>query len=160
LTKEEIEDIRARGVLEEYVSAGKLMQVATLSEDGRPALCNVWYNFRFGPDRLYFISRPDRDHSVNIRSRRDVAGGIVDLPLTGLGQKVTGVTFKGTATELDTNSDDEIAAFVARWPGSRAGIQGAQPASRLYRIDIIEWVLFDDNGFPDAPRRVLSAALQ
>src|SRR6266699_5956398 len=109
----------ARSVLEEYDASGKLMQVATLSENGKPAVCHVLYHCGFRPDRLFFISRRDRDHSANIRRDERVAGGIVAIPLSGLGQIVRGVTFKGQARELNADASAELEGFLGRWPGAR-----------------------------------------
>jgi uncharacterized protein YhbP (UPF0306 family) len=160
-----IDEHDARGLLESYVRAGKLMQVATVSGDGNPAVCNVWYSTQFGPDRLYFISRPDRDHSANVRSREHVAGGVVHIPLVGLGQKVTGVTFKGTARELSSTDHAAIEGFLSRWPAARDSIadpalSAEQQVSRLYEISVSEWVLFDERAFPGSPRRVLAGLTQ
>ncbi|HZD71224.1 MAG TPA: pyridoxamine 5'-phosphate oxidase family protein [Actinomycetes bacterium] len=150
-----------RRLLEEYVTQGKLMQVATLDEHRSPALCHVWYRPAFRPDRLYFISRWDRDHSVNIRRDGQVAGGIVAMPLEGLGQKVRGVTFKGHAIELPkSNVEAELEGFFTRWPSARDVLtaerlgRGETP-SRLYCITVSEWVLFDEEHFPQQPRRIL-----
>ncbi len=150
----------ARSVLEEYVASGKLMQVATLSENGNPAVCHVWYHCGFHPDRLFFISRRDRDHSVNIRRNEWVAGGIVTIPLSGLGQVVRGVTFKGRARELNADAVAELEGFLGRWPGARRIITAERVAnddtpSRLYEIRLDEWVLFDEETFPGSPRRTL-----
>lgn len=152
-----------RKILEEYVTSGKLMQLSTLSEDGAPALCHVWYHPQLTPDRLYFTSRHDRDHSRNIRRDPRVGGGIVAIELTGLGQKVRGVTFKGTAREIAPGSDEvAVSSFVDRWPQaegalSRERIQSGESLSRLYEVRVSEWLLFDEQSFPDEPRRVLPA---
>jgi uncharacterized protein YhbP (UPF0306 family) len=152
-----------RRLLMEYVSAGKLMQVATIDASGVPALCHVWYAESFSPDRLYFISRHDRDHSVNIRTRGGVAGGIVAIELNGLGQKVRGVTFKGVAEQLPQDGIDEpLKIFHERWPVAQAAVNIAnlssgETQSRLYEIRVSEWLLFDEENFPDSPRRSLVA---
>ncbi|HSV66738.1 MAG TPA: pyridoxamine 5'-phosphate oxidase family protein [Mycobacteriales bacterium] len=152
----------ARRILEEYVSDGKLMQVSSVSETGCPALCHVWYHVQFRPDRLYFISRRDRAHSDNIRRDERVAGGIVTIPLIGLGQKVTGVTFKGRASELGVSAQDKLEEFLVRWPHARNSITVNRVARddtplRLYEICVDEWVLFDEETFPDSPRRLVCA---
>lgn len=149
--------VTARTNLEEYVRSGKLMQVATISDTGRPAVCHVWYSAHFRPDRLYFISRHDRDHSANIRANQQVAGGIVAIPLSGLGQTVRGVTFKGHARELGIDAGTELEGFLQRWPNARSlisieRITENDTPSRLYEIDIDQWVLFDEQTFPDSPR--------
>jgi uncharacterized protein YhbP (UPF0306 family) len=152
----------AREALEQYVAAGMLMQVATVSASGDPAVCHVWYHAVFRPDQLYFMSRRDRAHSANLRDDPRVAGGIVTIPLSGLGQVVRGVTFKGRARELDIAATAEITAFTRRWPGARNALDGQKPSnpdtsSRLYEITVSEWVLFDEEGFRGSPRRVVLA---
>lgn len=151
-----------RDILEEYVQAGKLMQLATLTADGSPALCHVWYACCFRPDRLCFISRPDRMHSVNICNDGRVAGGIVHISLAGLGQVVRGVTFKGLAVELSATPGDALTRFVQRWPQASKAITldrpgAGLPASRLYEVRVTEWILFDEENFPNAPRQIVSA---
>ena len=71
-----------RKLLEEYVRAGKLMQLSSLNADGSPIVCNVWYDAHFSSDILRFISRHDRHHSHNIR-RPDLAHDV--RPLRGAG---------------------------------------------------------------------------
>lgn len=152
----------ARDILEEYVRSGKLMQVATISGTGQPAVCHVWYHVQFRPDRLYFISRREREHSANIMQDRRVAGGIVTIPLTALGQTVRGVTFKGRARELAAGAALELEQFLNRWPHAREAIsvesvETNRTPSRLYEIQVSEWVLFDEKMFPSEPRRTLPA---
>lgn len=153
-----------RALLEQYVQAGKLMQLASLNSDGSPVVCNVWYDTHFAPDVLRFISRYDRQHSQNIRINSRVAGGIIAIPLRELGQTARGVTFTGSARELPTcGIDGEIAAFLARWPRAEAALNPGKLASdeiatRLYEVTITEWVLFDEENFPEQPRQVIKAA--
>lgn len=150
-----------RELLEDYVRDGKLMQLATQDDDG-PYLCNVWYLPQFHPDRLYFISNVARNHSEHIRSRPDVAGTIMHEELEQLGQKVCGVTFRGTARELPTEGIDElIERFLGRWPNAKDAIDPDKLASgetpmRIYEIAIKNWVLFDEVNF-EQPRRDIPA---
>ncbi len=152
-----------RELLEQYVSSGKLMQLATLASDGNPTLCHVWYRVDFSPDNLYFISRDDRQHSINIRSHPAIAGGIVTVSLDQLGQPVRGVTFSGQARELPTEGiDQQIAAFIERWPLAADAIDATrlerrETSVRLYEISIDSWVLFDEHNFPAEPRRQVPA---
>lgn len=155
----------ARAVLEEYVQSGTLMQLASLSSDGAPVVCNVWYNVHFAPDVLRFISRCDRNHCQNIRADGRVAGSIIAIQMEGLGRKVRGVTYTGTARELPTEGiDEQAAAFVARWPRAEPSLDPGKLArgetmTRLYEISVAEWVLFDDTNFPEQPRQVVKAVL-
>lgn len=151
----------ARKILEKYVTACNVLQMATISETGSPAVCNLWYSAHFKPDKLYFNSRNTREHSINIRRNPQVAGGIVSIPLsTRLGQAVRGVTFKGTARELGADAVHELEEFYKRWPDSRRMISIQQIAQneithaqnetshRLYEITVDEWVMFDETIFP------------
>ncbi len=152
-----------RQLLETYVQAGKLMQLASLSADGSPIVCNVWYDPHFAPDMLRFISRHDRHHSENIRREGRVAGGIIAIELEGLGQTARGVTFEGRARELPTSGVDvEARAFLERWPAAEAAIEPGklsrgETTSRLYELRVLDWVLFDEANFPEDPRRIIRA---
>jgi Pyridoxamine 5'-phosphate oxidase len=154
----------SRELLEQYVRSGTLMQLATLCPDASPRVCNVWYDFLFAPDLLRFISRHDRNHSVNIRKDPRVAGSIIAIPLEALGQPVTGVTFIGTARELSTiGVESEVNAFLKRWPAAADAIEPGklarnQTPTRLYEVAVQEWVLFDEVNFPTQPRQVIQAA--
>ncbi|MEV0650367.1 pyridoxamine 5'-phosphate oxidase family protein [Phytomonospora sp. NPDC050363] len=149
----------ARALLEEYVSAGKALQLATVDETGAPVVCNLWFASAFGPDRLWFISRPNRAHCVNLRADERVAGAILAIELEDLGQPVRGVQFVGTARELAvTGIDDDIAAYVGRHPSAANAIAPARLASgeshhRVYRIDVTGWVLYDEVNFKGQPRQ-------
>ncbi|MFI5779239.1 pyridoxamine 5'-phosphate oxidase family protein [Nocardia sp. NPDC051570] len=149
-----------RELLEEYVTGGGLMQLATVCEDGTPSACTVWYVSTFRPDRLRFISRQDRLHSTNIRRDPAVGGVILKDPPAELGSTARGVSFVGRARELPgTGIDAKIAAFVDRWPGA-AGVLGAMPegASRMYEVTVRQWILFDEKNFREHPRREVPGA--
>jgi uncharacterized protein YhbP (UPF0306 family) len=156
-----VADLRA--LLEAYVRAGKVMQLATLDGQGAPYVCNLWFASAFGPDRLWFISRPSREHSDNIRRRGRVAGSVLAIDLDELGQAVRGVTFAGTATELPTEGvEPQIAAYVGRWPKAANAIDPVRLATgdthhRLYEITVTGWVLYDEENFRTAPRQPVAA---
>ncbi|MDF5756123.1 pyridoxamine 5'-phosphate oxidase family protein [Spongiactinospora sp. TRM90649] len=138
-----------RALLEEYVSGGKVMQLATLT-GGMPRVCTVWYQAAFRPDRLRWISRHDREHSRAIATDPNVAGVIVTIPLDTLGQNVRGVSFTGLARELPVvGADAEVHAFTERWPAAAAALD-AMPTgpTRLYEVVVEAWVVFDEEHFP------------
>lgn len=131
------------------------MQLSTVCGDGTPTVCSVWYLPVFRPDRLYFVSRTDRLHSNNIRRNPAVAGAILDSPPTELGLTARGVSFTGRARQLPgVGIDEQARAFVDRWPNA-AGVVSAMPegASRMFEIDVAQWVLFDEENFRGGPRR-------
>jgi nitroimidazol reductase NimA-like FMN-containing flavoprotein (pyridoxamine 5'-phosphate oxidase superfamily) len=149
-----------RALLENGVSESKIMQVATIDRTGIPTVCHVWFTVSFEPDRLYFISRRDRHHAVNIRNDPRVAAGIVLEAPTELGDKVRGVTLTGTARELAPPDPTVAAQFLARWPGAAPALDQARANvsstfSRLYEIAVTGWTLFDEVNFPDQPKITL-----
>ena len=105
-----------RGLLVSEVRAGKAMQLATLGSDGAPVVCNLWFASAFGPDRLFFISRPSRAHCENLRRDPRVAGAVLTIQLEDPGSTaVRGVQFSGRAVELPTTGiDEQIAVYAGR----------------------------------------------
>ena len=152
-----------RRLLEEYVTAGKAMQLATLGADGAPQVCNLWYASGLGPDRLWFISRPARQHCANLRADSRVAGAVLAIELDGLGQPVRGVSFTGRASELPTTGiDGPVDAYLRRWPRASGAIDprrlaAGQTHHRIYQIDVAGWVLYDEENFRDQPRQPVAA---
>lgn len=151
-----------RALLEAYIEKAKLMQLSTVNRDGTPSMCQVWYSCQFDPDALFFISRKDRMHSANIRERPNVAGAVVDIPLTGLGQVVRGVTFRGVASELGPDCASQLHNFTSRWPQASeivtvAKLAAGDTLTRLYSVKITQWILFDERHYPESPRRIVSA---
>jgi hypothetical protein len=152
-----------RELLVSYVSAGKAMQLATLDPQGDPYVCNLWFASSFEPDRLYFISRPNRLHCEYLRDRGRVAGAILAIELEGLGQPVRGTTFTGTATELPTVGVEEpIATYLGRWPAAANAIDPARLAAgethhRIYEISVRDWILYDEENFRSDPRQPVEA---
>jgi uncharacterized protein YhbP (UPF0306 family) len=155
---------RPRDLLEEYVAAGKVMQLATLDPDGAPVVCHLWYAHGFRPDRLWFISRPARAHCVNLRRDPRVAGTILAIELDAVGQAVRGVSFTGSARELPTTGvEEQIRAYAGRWPTAANAIDPARLAAghthhRIYQIDVTGWVLYDEEHFRSQPRQPVPPA--
>jgi uncharacterized protein YhbP (UPF0306 family) len=153
-----------RDLLEEYVAAGKALQLATLRGDGAPVVCNLWYAYGFAPDRFWFISRPGREHCANLRADARVAGAILAIELDEVGQAVRGVSLTGRAVELPTTGiDEQIAAYAGRWPRAAQAIDpqrlaAGQTHHRVYEIAVDEWVLYDEENFRGQPRQPVPAS--
>ena len=67
----------------------------------------------------------------------------------------------GRAAELGAEANDRLEAFLRRWPRARNTITTERVSnddtpSRLYEIRVDEWVLFDEQAFPDSPRRTIA----
>ncbi|WP_238019282.1 pyridoxamine 5'-phosphate oxidase family protein [Dactylosporangium sp. AC04546] len=152
-----------RELLIAYVREAKVMQLSTLDEDGAPYVNNLWFASAFGPDRLYFISRPTRVHSENIRARPRVAGAVLSIELVDPSHPVRGVTFAGTAAELPTMGIDEaVAVYAGRWPTTARAIDPERLASgaahhRVYEVTVTSWTLYDEEHFRADPRQPVEA---
>jgi len=148
-------DDQKESLLRAYVDAAKVMQLATLGPDG-PHVCHVWYAIHWPSNRLLFTSSTARNHSVHIAANPAVGGGILDMDLKALGQKVRGVAFTGMARVVpDNDLDDSLRTFLLRWP--KAGLDAAkirrnEVPHRLYEVQVSRWILHDEVNLTDGPR--------
>lgn len=163
-----------RELLQEYVRAGQLMQLATVRSDGSPMVGNLWYDPHFAPDLLRFVARHDGWHGADGHrvgghggagaGGGRVGGSILAVPPDVRAGTVRGVTFTGTVRPLPPEGSAAAArAFLERWPGAEVAIDPGRLArhetpSRLYEVVVAEWVLFDERRFPAESRHVLAAA--
>lgn len=95
-------------LIHEYLRQAQLMQVAT-AKDNQPWACSVYFAFD-DSFNLYWISKPDRRHSQEIKENNKIAGTVV-LPHTP-GDKVRGIQFQGIATELNSQAAKEGMKFL------------------------------------------------
>lgn len=131
-------------LIEGYLQKTILMQLATV-KDGKPWACTVHY----ANDRdlnLYWLSRPTRRHSEELRANPCVAGVIVQSH--EIGQPAQGLQFEGLA---------EVADGLLKKSGqsalkSRFGMEGAED-HLLYVLKPRRIVLFDTVRFPDQPQQ-------
>lgn len=146
--------------LREYVQEGKLMQVATVDSGGAPRIFHCWY----AADEhlnLAFLSGVGRHHSKDIVADGRVAGGIIAIPLEGLGQKVRGIMFTGMAREVSGNDLASVySTYSGRWPQvqrepktSLDALINETSESRLWQIRPTSFILFDEVHFPGNARR-------
>jgi uncharacterized protein YhbP (UPF0306 family) len=148
-------------LLREYISAGKLMQVASQDPDNKPWLFHVWYA-QNSQLELIFASNVARLHSNYIKNSPSVAGGIIAIDLEGLGQKVRGVTFVGDAHECAGQELEEAhETYAARWPNAQelfplAKIKSGGSPMRMYKITPTQFILFDEDNYRDQPKRVIT----
>jgi uncharacterized protein YhbP (UPF0306 family) len=149
-------------LLREYVNSGSIMQIATTSKSGEPWMAHCW--FAADDDlNLIFMSRQSRKHSRHIIENDRVSGGILAIPLEGLGQTVRGVTLSGTCEMVrESGITRAYEAYRSRWPqieqmatAEKLIESGAE--NRLWRISPSTFVLFDELHFPDDPRRELTS---
>jgi uncharacterized protein YhbP (UPF0306 family) len=137
------------------MSENKLMQLATLSEDGSPWMCSVWFGFDDDLN-IYFFSATNRQHSQEIEKDNRVAGAIAkphavsDVPRA--------IQLKGTAEKL---IDKNVIAHARSVYEDR--IFDSATIDKLmvhperphvfYKIIPSKFVLFDAVNFPESSRQ-------
>ncbi|MEK7447671.1 MAG: pyridoxamine 5'-phosphate oxidase family protein [Patescibacteria group bacterium] len=155
MSKEEQDKLEK--LIREYLDKGALMQVATC-RDNQPWTCNVWYSYD-DDFNFYFISGNYRRHSEEIRDNEKVAVAIVQPIFTKLGQLGRGITFEGTAKELNIlSSGKAFDNYLKKWPKatmyiSKKDIRNNLTKTRFYKITPKMIVLFDEVNYPDQSRR-------
>lgn len=143
-----------RGLIVNYLSQAKLLQVAT-SVNNQPWACTVYFAFDEALN-LYWISKPTRRHSQELRENNKVAGTIV-LPHAP-GDDVRGIQFQGIAQELTNREDAEkgLTYYAKRFGMDTQRVDNILDGSDghvCYKMSPIMYVLFDEVNFPDDPRQ-------
>ena len=119
------------------------MSLATCSNN-KPWICEVHYVFD-NELNFYFLSTPQRRHSIEISNNPHVAGNIVIQH--ELGQKVRGVYFEGSAERLkNVTKDDPAYQLYCQRFGTDEGIlaEAAEEAGHVfYKITVQKFALFD-----------------
>ena len=145
-------DLRARAL--EVVSAERYLVLATVSPDGDPWACPVWFAHD-GLDRFYWLSRPSRTHSVNLAHQPRIALVSFDSrqpPGTGLGFYASA----DAGLVADDALDDALAIASARSvadggePFDREWLAGTE--LRLYQARPVELWLNPGQGSDDRQR--------
>lgn len=129
--------------IREYVAQVIHLSLATCS-DTKPWVCEVHFSY---DDRLnlYFRSKPDRRHSLEIASNPNVAGNIVAEH--GKNDKPRGVYFEGTAERLIDVDETHPAytTYCERFDeGPEILEEGKTDAGHgFYKITVENFYLFD-----------------
>ncbi len=145
--------MKLRNLIEEYLEKAILLQVATSAND-QPWVCTVHFTFDVELN-LYWMSLPERRHSLEIKSNPKIAGVIVHP------HKITdvsrGIQLQGMAHEI---VDTEELETTFPYYGKRFNCMGSLPRlingknkHRLYRLKPSLYVLFDEVNFLNNPRQ-------
>lgn len=158
---DELTNSREQGLIRQHLTSNRMMQVATLSQTGRPWLFTCWYAIASDLS-LVFMSKIERRHSKDILADANVAATIVNLPPpTGLGAKVAAVTVEGRATLVGADAFAELyEVYRSRWPNVVTEAPNLNPhdgADRLWTITPENFVLFDSINFEQDVRREVSS---
>ncbi len=116
------------------------LSLATVDRHGRPHAANVY--FVADDDlRLYFLSRPESDHSIHVAERSLVAGTI---DAAAAPDRIHGVQLRGRCAPCTADRFDiHWAQFVQRFPWAERHAEEARSQS-FYRVDPT-WLRWIDN---------------
>lgn len=129
--------------IREYLPNVLHMSLAT-SRGDKPWICEV--HFVYDDElNIYWRSRPNSRHSLDIASNPHVAGNIVEQH--PLDRKPRGVYFEGTASIVDDIRQNSpiYYAFVNRIGASPDLLEDAQKEDghKIYKVTVTDWYLFD-----------------
>ena len=142
-----------RKLIVEYLERARLMQVAT-TKGSQPWACSVYFAYDANFN-IYWVSKPSRRHSEEIRANSKIAGTIV-LPHTP-GDDVRGIQYQGIAEEL-TGEDARpgLELYAKRYKTGSEWVEKVIKGENghfCYHINPSLIVLFDEVNFPDNPRQ-------
>lgn len=135
------------------LSEAKVMQLATVGDNGRPWISNVYF-VADKAGNIYWLSEPSRRHSKDIESNPDVSVSVVvksDMP-------VIGVQAEGTASiNIDLKTIKLIMTdYVKKYGVGKEFYQRAINGigkHKVYKMTVKRYSLFDEVNFPkDSPR--------
>jgi nitroimidazol reductase NimA-like FMN-containing flavoprotein (pyridoxamine 5'-phosphate oxidase superfamily) len=88
-------------MFERIIDDNLYLSLATVDSNGNPWISNVF--FAYGEGKLYWYSRKDADHSINIKHNSNVAISIYNSTKTG--DDVEALYIKGVAHEISQNNE-------------------------------------------------------
>lgn len=129
--------------IREYLPQIIHMSLATCF-DGQPWVCEVHYVFD-DELNLYFRSKPERRHSLEIAKNNNVAGNIVTQHFKD--QSVRGVYFEGKAQLLENIDQYTLVheLFYERFGKDSSIVDEAkrEDGHKFYKIEVDKFYLFD-----------------
>ena len=129
-----------RGYIKDIVH----MSIAT-SRQNKPWISEVHYSYDDDLN-LYFVSRPERRHSLEVADNKLIAGNIVKQHAKG--ESVRGVYFEGVIEMLEDVKETDIAfkTYNERFDGDASILeeQAEKNGHRWYKITVKKFYLFDE----------------
>ncbi len=145
---------QVKDLIVKYLSEAKVLQLATVGEDGRPWISNVHFvNDKDG--NIYWLSTEERRHSVEIAMNNKVAVSVVvksDMPVIGIQAEGTAELISGIVMFKPIILDYVKKHGTGKEFYDRA-IKGIN-SHKLYKFTPSMYSLFDEVNFPKtAPQK-------
>jgi uncharacterized protein YhbP (UPF0306 family) len=139
-------------LIKKYLQEPKVMQLATVSGE-QPWICTVHFAFDEALN-FYWISSQESRHSKELAENSKAA---VTIPVKFPEHPVVCVAAEGKAQVLEGKSlKENLIFYERRLPLSdefKNKLLAGEGNHKLYRIQPILFVLFDEVNFPKDPRR-------
>lgn len=146
-----------RLLVKEYLKNIQQMQIATSNAD-QSWISTVYFAYDENFD-LFWLSRPERRHSIEIEKNPKVSGAIVKQHIYG--EKVRGIQFQGIASRLSgTDAERGMEVYNGRYSTPRERVKNILSGENgekhvVYKIKLSLLVLFDEVNFPQNPSQVI-----
>lgn len=146
----------ARELIKKFLLDKEVMQLATV-KDGKPWVSNLHY-VADKNHNIYWLSKPDRRHSQEIKNHAHVAAAIA---VRSPDHPVIGLQIEGQASEVKDKKEltEVMRVYADRFKVSESFynefMAGKNP-HKMYRLKPENIVLFDEQNFPDDPRQEVS----
>jgi uncharacterized protein YhbP (UPF0306 family) len=143
-------------LIRQRLNSGQMMQLATIADE-QPWCCTVYYVADEALN-IYWISKPERRHSKEIQSHQKAAAAI---PIEHTyGEDVVGLSIEGVATLIENPEEisKAIRLYTNRYDRGEDfynDFLAGKNSHKLYRLTPRLIVLFDEENFPDDPRKEL-----
>jgi uncharacterized protein YhbP (UPF0306 family) len=140
--------------LHEHLQKPDVMQLAT-ARDGQPWACTVHF-YADNNLHLYWMSTPERRHSLDIKANPRVAAAMAIR--ADRGTSPIGVQIEGDAELVEDQQELKrviplYAKKLGRNPALLNDVLAGTNRNRLYHLKPRVFVLFDPQTFPDDPRK-------
>lgn len=138
-------------LLQEYLHGTKLMQLATLGEDGQPWLCNVYF-VHDEDNSIYWTSARSRRHSLEIKKDSRVAVSIVYDH-----ERKQALQITGAASEVSLDDSERVDGLYSKKYGDKdrlTEIMKDLPEGRSYwKVEPTTISFWDEFNFPNEPKQ-------
>ncbi len=150
-------DTEDRKLIDDFLSAGTLMQLATIGSDGAPWVCTVY--FVADEDmNIYWTSAKFRRHSQEIMHDGRVAVTILPDTHRKRSLQIIGIAEKVLPDDSE-KADTVYGQKFGHKPERLEEVRQNTPDGRAYwKLSPKEIYCFDEETYPDSPKKLLFQA--
>ncbi len=144
----------AEQIIREHLPTRNVMQLAT-AKDNQPWACTVHY-YSDSDLNLYWISTPNRRHSLEIENNNKVSVAVMVHENTPDEDYVIGIAIEGTAKQVAECDEKILMGYRAKHHKGETFVEDMKSGNKPYKVYMLtskKFVLFDTKNFPEHPRQ-------